>query len=76
MRTDTVDIAGPFSGKIEMHPPTRSFSRFSEAADECGLSRVYLGIHFRYDSVEGVALGTKVGGNVVQTLLRPGARER
>ncbi|MEL7449791.1 MAG: vanadium-dependent haloperoxidase [Pseudomonadota bacterium] len=76
MRTDTVDIAGPFSGKIEMHPPTRSFKRFSDAADECGLSRVYLGIHFRYDSVEGVALGIRVGDNLVQTLLRPTAPEQ
>lgn len=69
MRNRFVDIAGPFSGKIEMHPPTRSFERFSDAAMECGLSRVYLGIHFRYDSVEGVKLGREVGENVVNTML-------
>lgn len=69
MRTPIVDIAGPFSGKIEMRPATRSFSRFSDAAMECALSRVYLGIHFRYDSTEGFALGQKVGKNVVERYL-------
>ncbi len=69
MRIPMVDIAGPFSGKIEMWPPTRSFDNFREAADECGASRVYLGIHFRYDSVEGVKLGRQVGKNVVDLLL-------
>ncbi len=70
MRIPMVDVAGPFSGKIEMHPPTREFADFSEAAMQCGLSRIYLGIHFRYDSVEGVRLGEKVGRNVVQNHLR------
>ena len=71
MRIPMVDVAGPFSGKIEMHPPTRDFESFSEAAMQCGLSRVYLGIHFNYDSVEGVRLGEKVGVNVVENHLRP-----
>ena len=71
MRTPMVDIAGPFSGKIEMHPPNRSFESFADASMECGLSRVYLGIHFRYDSTAGVELGNLVGRNVVGTALRP-----
>ncbi|MDJ0712181.1 MAG: vanadium-dependent haloperoxidase [Woeseiaceae bacterium] len=70
MRIPMVDVAGPFSGKIEMHPPVREFGNFSEAAMQCGLSRVYLGIHFRYDSVEGVRLGETVGRNVVENFLR------
>ncbi|MEX2126228.1 MAG: vanadium-dependent haloperoxidase [Woeseia sp.] len=64
MATPTVDIAGPFSGKIEMKPPTRDFRNFDEAAKECAMSRVYLGIHFRYDSVEGNKLGKRIGGYV------------
>ena len=76
MRTDTVDLAGPFSGKIEMHPATRSFERFSDAARECGASRVYLGIHFRYDAVAGVRLGEQVGGQVIATLLQPRSAAR
>ena len=71
MRIPMVDVAGPFSGKIEMHPSTREFASFSEAAMQCGLSRIYLGIHFRYDSVEGVRLGAEVGSNVVDNYLRP-----
>ena len=70
MRIPIVDVAGPFSGKIEMHPPTRDFEDFSQAAMQCGLSRIYLGIHFRYDSVEGVRLGEMVGRNVVDNYLR------
>jgi alkanesulfonate monooxygenase SsuD/methylene tetrahydromethanopterin reductase-like flavin-dependent oxidoreductase (luciferase family) len=71
MTTPKVDIAGPFSGKIAMHPPQRHFDSFAKAADECGLSRVYLGIHFRYDSEQGVALGRLVGAKVVDNFLQP-----
>ncbi len=69
MRTPMVDIAGPFSGKIEMHPPTREFDNFSEAAAECAISRLYLGIHFRYDSDAGYELGQQVGRQVIENLL-------
>ncbi len=70
MTTRFVDVAGPFSGKIETRPPTRSFESFSGAAMECALSRVYLGIHFRYDSIEGNALGNRIGKYVVEQQLR------
>ena len=69
MTTETVDIGGPFSGKIRMQPTSRSFERFSEAAMECAMSRVYLGIHFRYDSEEGNVLGRKVGEQVTSKYL-------
>ena len=42
---------------------------FAEAAEECSASRVYLGIHFRYDSEAGTDLGRRVGALVVQRLL-------
>ncbi|MEZ4698611.1 MAG: vanadium-dependent haloperoxidase [Rhodothermales bacterium] len=71
MRIPLVDIAGPMSGKIEMHPATRTFDSFEAAAIECGLSRLYLGIHFRYDSEQGVRLGYQVGRHAVATILRP-----
>ncbi len=70
MRTETVDLAGPFSGKIVMDPSTRQFNSFSEAARECALSRLYLGIHFRYDSAAGLDLGQRVGRQVVDRLPR------
>jgi membrane-associated phospholipid phosphatase len=61
MSTPEVEQAGPLSPKVRMVPPTRSFTSFSAAAHECALSRVYLGIHFRYDSEQGEQLGEKVG---------------
>ena len=64
-----VDSQGPFSDKMVMEPPTRSFASFREAAEECSLSRVYLGIHFRYDSEAGTALGSDVGRWVLGRLL-------
>lgn len=71
MYTPVVDIAGPMSAKVSMHPPTRSFESLSEAAMECAMSRVYLGIHFRYDSIEGNRLGNRVGRFVVDYALGP-----
>ncbi|MFK7844894.1 MAG: vanadium-dependent haloperoxidase [Rhodothermales bacterium] len=69
MTTEEVDIAGPFSGKRVMDPATRSFNSFSDAAMECALSRVYLGIHFRYDSIAGIKLGRQVGGETLKQLI-------
>ena len=66
----SVDSQGPLSPPVAMDPASRSFDSFAEAARECALSRVYLGIHFRYDSEEGLALGRKVGGLGVREFLR------
>jgi hypothetical protein len=71
MTTDMVDKAGPFSEKIKMDPSTRSFTSFSEAGMEAAMSRVYLGIHFRYDSEEGYNLGAKIGDYANQNYLLP-----
>ena len=66
-----VDSAGFFSGKMSMNPPTRSFNSFSEAGLEASMSRVYLGIHFRYDSEEGHKLGAQIGNYAVNNFLQP-----
>lgn len=71
MTTEEVDKAGPFSGKIKMNPPTRSFNSFSQAGMEAAMSRVYLGIHFRYDSEEGHKLGAKIGEYANKNFLLP-----
>jgi hypothetical protein len=39
----------------------RSFSSFSQAAEENGNSRVYVGFHFRHAVNEGIQLGRKIG---------------
>ena len=71
MTTEEVDKAGPFSEKIKMEPKTRSFNSFSQAGMEASMSRVYLGIHFRYDSEEGHKLGAKIGEYANQNFLVP-----
>jgi membrane-associated phospholipid phosphatase len=40
---------------------TRSWTSFRQAAVEAGDSRVYGGIHFRFDSTEGINCGKQVG---------------
>jgi membrane-associated phospholipid phosphatase len=71
MVTREVDKAGPVSGKIAMDPPQRRFDSFPAAALECALSRVYLGIHFRYDSLAGNELGRRVGAYAIANALTP-----
>jgi hypothetical protein len=39
----------------------RSFSSFSQAAEENGNSRVYVGFHFRHAVNEGIEVGRKIG---------------
>lgn len=70
MTIPEVDAAGPFSEKVSMDPAARDFENFSVAAHECALSRVYLGIHFRYDSLEGERLGRRIGEYVVHERFR------
>jgi membrane-associated phospholipid phosphatase len=49
----------------------RSFSSFSEAADEAALSRLYGGIHFSAANNDGKAVGIQIGQHVVDNFLRP-----
>jgi hypothetical protein len=42
-------------------PVMRSYTTFTQAADENAISRVYVGFHFRNDTVEGTAYGRKIG---------------
>lgn len=49
---------------------TRSFTSFTEAAEEAGVSRIYGGIHFDFDNTAGLTSGRAIGNRVVQILLR------
>ncbi len=71
MTTEEVSEAGPLSESVKMNPPTRSFNSFSEAGLEASMSRVYLGIHFRYDSEEGHELGARIGSYANDNFLKP-----
>jgi hypothetical protein len=46
-------------GAIRARIP-RSFSSFSEAAEENAMSRIFLGIHWRFDATEGVKNGRQI----------------
>ena len=45
------------NGNIRPYRP-RSFSNFSQAEEENGQSRIYLGIHWSFDKTKGIALGS------------------
>jgi hypothetical protein len=52
---------------------TRTFARFSAAAEEAGKSRIYGGIHWEFDNREGLASGHAVGEYVCRNFLLPRA---
>jgi hypothetical protein len=47
------------------------FSGFSEAANENGLSRILLGIHFRYGVEQGIQQGRRIADRAVTRFLTP-----
>src|SRR5690606_41455639 len=51
--------------------PTRAFTSFSAAAEECADSRIQLGWHFRYAADEGLALGRRVLSHISSNYLLP-----
>lgn len=56
---------------------TRSFSRFSDAADEAAASRLYGGIHYRSANDDGLASGISIGEWTVANFMQPkGSRSR
>lgn len=62
----TTDAKGYVRPKIK-----RCFSSFSQASQENALSRIYLGVHWRFDAVEGIRQGKRVADAVVDRILRP-----
>lgn len=49
----------------------RQFRRFSDAALEAGMSRIYGGIHFPSANEQGLESGRRVGQQIARTLLQP-----
>jgi hypothetical protein len=47
-------------------PVLRSYTSFSQAADENAVSRIYIGIHFRHAVEEGVQHGRKIANYAVK----------
>jgi hypothetical protein len=49
----------------------RPFSSFTQAADENGVSRIYVGFHFRKAVEAGIKHGRKIGKYTVEHFLKP-----
>lgn len=49
----------------------RSFTSFSQASEENGQSRIYLGIHWSFDKTEGIKQGNAIADWVFNNYLRP-----
>jgi hypothetical protein len=62
----TVDNAGVVRPLLP-----RTFSSLSQAEEENGQSRIYLGIHWSFDKTMGIAQGRKVANYVFQNAFRP-----
>jgi hypothetical protein len=56
------------TSETEFGIPARSFTSFRQAATEAALSRLYGGIHYRFDNVEGNKVGKRLGEMVVDRL--------
>src|SRR5262245_43674213 len=62
----------PFTFSSDSLPGvTRSFTSFSATAQECSDSRVYAGIHWRFDVAAGQAMGNAIGDYVASHFLLP-----
>jgi VCPO second helical-bundle domain len=58
------------NGNVRPFRP-RSFSNLSQAEEENGQSRIYLGIHWSFDKTEGIAQGRRVGDYVFDYAFGP-----
>jgi hypothetical protein len=58
------------NGNLRPYRP-RSFSNFSQAEEENGQSRIYLGIHWTFDKTQGIALGRRVADYVFDHAFTP-----
>lgn len=56
------------STEVEYGMPVRSFTSFTQAADEASISRLYGGIHYRPAIFNGVTEGKEIGKYVVAKL--------
>jgi len=57
-------------GNVRPYMP-RSFSTLSQAEEENGQSRIYLGIHWSFDKTEGIAQGQRVADYVFDHVFTP-----
>jgi hypothetical protein len=56
---------------VDPSPVYRSYSSFTQAANENALSRILIGIHFRNAVEEGIRHGRRIADRAVRNFLRP-----
>jgi hypothetical protein len=61
------------NGNVRPYRP-RSFSTLSQAEEENGQSRIYLGIHWSFDKTEGIEQGRRIADYVYDRVLTPRPR--
>ena len=66
--TFTITSEDPFY--VGLGGGSRTFKTFSAAAWENAISRLYLGVHYRFDATDGNRAGTDLGNYVVRNYLR------
>lgn len=70
--TFSITSEDPFYAALVPAPsPTRTFTSFSQMGFEDAISRVYLGVHWRWDCTDGFATGSALGHHVGQNYLLP-----
>jgi hypothetical protein len=57
-------------GNVRPRLPRR-FASLSEAEEENGQSRIYLGVHWAFDKTEGIAQGRRVADEVFEQAFVP-----
>jgi hypothetical protein len=66
--TDNITFTASTEG---FNVPDRTFTKISDASEEASNSRLYGGIHWRFDNEDGFAAGRLLGQHVFDTQLRP-----
>jgi hypothetical protein len=63
-------VTRDYQGNVRPLRP-RSFTSLSQAEEENGQSRIYLGIHWVFDKTEGIAQGRRVADYVLENIFIP-----
>jgi hypothetical protein len=67
----TLERPGFRDRPVELSRSVRSYSSFTEAANENAVSRIYIGIHFRRAVEEGVRHGRQIAAYAVHQFMKP-----